>query len=291
MTEWTFPGTPRGVPLRVCEWGAPAPGRPPILVLHGFLEQGAAWDAVAGDLPGRVLAPDLRGHGLSGHVGAGGFYHFWDYVPDVLGLIDHLGGRVDLVGHSMGGTISVLAAGLRPDAVRRLVSVEGLGPPDGEGTDAERADRFVQAMQDPPRHPLLADLDDAARRLRRWNTALSDDTARRLAARITRPAAPDDAFDGEWTPGALLWTWDSLHRARAPYPFRASMFRSFLRELTMPVLHVLGAESWFRVPDLAEREAAVPDLRRVEIPGGGHLLHHDQPAALAAEIAAFLGAP
>lgn len=291
MREWDFPGTPRGVRLRVCDWGEPAPGRLPLLVLHGFLEQGAAWDAVAERLPGRVVAPDLRGHGLSGHVGAGGFYHFWDYVPDVLALIDRLGGRVDLLGHSMGGTISVLVAGLRPDEVRRLISVEGLGPPDAEGTDADRADRFADAILDPPRHPLMGSVQEAANRLRRWNEALTEADSLRLATRITRPARPDDPFEGDWEEGTVIWTWDALHRARAPYPFRASMFRAFLAHLPMPVLHVVGADSWFRVPDLAEREAAVPNLRRVEIEDAGHLLHHDQPAALAARIAAFLEEP
>src|SRR5690606_1046685 len=128
------------------------------------------------------------------HVGPGGFYHFWDYVPDVLKLIAHLGGRVDLIGHSMGGTIAVLVAGLRPQSVRRMVNVEGLGPPDGDGAELSRAERFAEAMDHPPRHFLLDSIEAAAGRLRRWTPSLSDGEATRLAARATRPATPDDAF-------------------------------------------------------------------------------------------------
>lgn len=281
MREFDLRPTPGGLRLRACTWGEPAEGRLPVLILHGFLEQGASWDLVAPHLPGQVVAPDMRGHGLSEHVGTGGFYHFWDYVPDVVGLIDHLGGRVDLVGHSMGGTISVLLAALRPGRVRRLVNVEGFGPPDATGQDAHRASRFLDAMLDPPGHAPIASVDEAADRMLRWNDALPRDFARRLAARVTRPRD-----DGE----GLTWTWDPLHRARAPYPFRAGMFRDFLARITCPVLYISGGRSRLKVPDQAEREASVADLRTVTIPEAGHMIHQGHPERLAELIASFFSA-
>ncbi len=288
MNEWTFHTGDRGLALTVCEWGRATPGGLPIVVLHGFLEQGAAWDGVARRLGGRVLAPDLRGHGRSDHVGAGGFYHFWDYVPDVLALIAHLGGRVDLVGHSMGGTIAMLVAGLRPSAVRRLVSVEGLGPPDGDGAEVDRADRFADAMAEPPRHAPLDSVQAAADRLRKWNRSLTEAEALRLAARTTRPAQPSDVPDEPLAPGAVVWTWDPLHRARAPFPFRDAAFRSFLRRIEAPVLYVAGEVSPYRLPAIEARAAEVRDLRTVVVPGAGHLIHHDAPDVLARHIAAHL---
>lgn len=247
------------------------------MVLHGFLEQGAAWSEVAPQLGGEVHAPDHRGHGRSEHVGRGGHYHFWDYVADVDALVAHLGGRVDLVGHSMGGTMSVLFAGTRPEAVRRLVLVEGLGPPDLEAKAVGLARQFLAAHRTPPRHPVMADVAEAAARMRRYNPRLTEATALRLAQRTTRPV-----------PGGLTWSWDARHRARNPVPFQGRLFERFLTAIEAPVLLVDGGDSPFAAATDPSRRAALPGARHTVIDGAGHLLHHDRPDALARVIRAFL---
>jgi pimeloyl-ACP methyl ester carboxylesterase len=278
MQEWDLAPAARGdVRLRVCEWdGEVSAASPPVVVLHGFLEQGLAWDAVARQLGRRVVAPDHRGHGRSDHVGGGGWYHFWDYVGDVDHLVDHLGGRVDLVGHSMGGTVAALFAGARPGAVRRLVLVDGLGPPDTTARAVERARGFLDHRRHPPEHGVIQDLDEATGRIRAYN-GVDEATARTLAARVTEPH-----LEG------LRWTWDALHRARMPTPFDAALFIRFLAEIRAPVLAVEGGRSPFVLPDWDARAAAVADLRREVIPDAGHLLHHEVPDRLAATIRAFL---
>jgi pimeloyl-ACP methyl ester carboxylesterase len=280
---------PRGLRLRTCAWG-PDEGRP-VLVLHGYLEQAAAWDDVGERLAARgrrVVAPDHRGHGLSEHVGRGGFYHFWDYVGDVDGLVRRLGGPVDLVGHSMGGTMATLFAATRPDLVRRLVLVEGLGPPDVAALALERARQFLDHVATPPRHGSFASVDEAADRLRRFNPSIRPEVARRLVARTTRPVRADDPHVAEPVEGRLTWTWDPLHRARSPVPFRADVHRAFLAAVACPVLLVDGGASPFRVDDHAARAAALRDARAVALAGAGHLVHHDAPDALADAIATFL---
>ena len=274
MREWTIGTGPRGLLLRICEW--PGDG-PPVVILHGFLEQGAAWDRVARRLGRRVVAPDHRGHGRSGHVGSGGFYHFWDYVGDVDALVEHLGAPVDLVGHSMGGTVAGLYAGTRPEAVRRLVLVEGLGPPDTTDTAVDRARQFLKARRQPPRHGALRDVADGVRRIRHYNPGIPEEVARDLVARTTRP-----------DPDGLQWTWDPLHRGRSPSPFQASLFSRFLSEITAPTLLVTGGRSWFRIEDVAERAACLADARQITIPEAGHLVHHDAPEALAQAIRGHL---
>jgi len=274
-----------GLPLCLCHWGpaldAARSERPPVLILHGFLEQGAAWHPVAERLAaaiGRpIVAPDHRGHGRSGHVGPAQHYHFWDYVGDVQAIVDHLGGRVDLVGHSMGGTMASLFAGSRPEAVRRLVLVEGLGPPDLEAVQLQLARQFLDSRRTLRPHPVMADVDEAAKRMQRFNRSLDDETARRLAGRLTKA-------QGE----GVTWGWDARHRARNPYPFQDRLFLGFLEAIEAPTLLVDGAESSYAKATPGPRIEAVRAVERRWIQGAGHLLHHDRPEALADVIGAFL---
>ncbi len=257
-----------------------------MVVLHGFLEQGYAWDAVARALPNRVVAPDHRGHGLSDHVGAGGFYHFWDYVADVDALVRDLGTPVDLVGHSMGGTIACLFAGTRPESVRRLVLVEGLGPPDMSRGVVDRARRFLDGMADPPRHRGLDGPSDGARRIRRPHPGIDQALALNLAERTTRPVVGEDPHVSG--PATHTWSWDPLHRARSPVPFQAEQFMEFLRRITAPTLCIDGATSSFRVDDEAERFQCLSSAGRAVVPGAGHMVHHDAPETLARLISEHL---
>jgi pimeloyl-ACP methyl ester carboxylesterase len=278
--------------LRMCAWDAPTSSLPPLLILHGFLEQGAAWHEVARRLGRPVYAPDHRGHGLSAHIEPGGCYHFWDYVADTDQLVDHLGGEVDLVGHSMGGTIASLLAACRPDKIRRLVLIEGLGPPDMRAVALPRATAFLDARNTPPRHPSFSSIEEAAGRMLRFNPQLPKATAHRLAARLMRPAAVDDPHvRPPVAAGAFTWTWDPLHRGRNPVPFNADLHLDYLRAIRAPTLLVDGSVSRFRLDptDHARRVAALADAHTEVIHGAGHLVHHDAPEALTIALRQHLG--
>lgn len=279
MRELSVPLGPGQLTLAVASW-QPSAGGTPLVVLHGFLEQGAAWAHVASRLDRPVYAPDQRGHGRSEHVGVGGFYHFWDYVSDLDLLLETLSPSepVDLLGHSMGGTVACLYAGTRPERIRRLVLAEGLGPPDTEDACVDRARQFLAHRRRPPSHgEPFAELADAARRMQKHNRKLADDEARRLAGRQLRQDA-----DG------LHWAWDPRHRSRSPTPFVERQFVRFLERITAPTLVVYGADSPF--PGI-ERASHLTDHRTERIAGAGHLLHHDQPAALATLIESHLREP
>ncbi len=282
MTTMTESFLDVGVPLCLCRWDAGTAGDgPPVLLLHGFLEQGAAWHEVAGRLAAAlrrpVVAPDHRGHGRSGHIGTGQHYHFWDYVGDVQGIVDHLGGQVDLVGHSMGGTMASLFAGARPEAVERLVLVEGLGPPDLEERALMLGQQFLDARRELAPHPVLRDAAEAARRMQRFNPRLSDGDALRLAERVVIPVE-----------GGVTWGWDVRHRARNPYPFQQRLFLRFLEAIRAPTLLVDGTDSSYARATPGARVDAVRAVGHHLLPGAGHLVHHDQPEALADVIRAFL---
>src|SRR3954452_2394446 len=131
----------QGLTIRYLEWGEPL-GRPLVLV-HGFLDQAHSWAPFVVSLHSKwreplwIVAPDCRGHGNSGWVGAGGYYHFPDYVFDLDCVIRDLAvSKVKLIGHSMGGSISFLYSGTFPNRVTKLVLIEGVGPPGLDFTDA-----------------------------------------------------------------------------------------------------------------------------------------------------------
>lgn len=270
----------RGLRLRLCEWGPDRADGPLALLLHGWLDQGAAWERVARPLAAagwHVVAPDHRGHGHSAWAPAGTSYHFTDYVVDIDHLLRTLGRPVDaLVGHSMGGTLASLVAGLRPDAARRVVLLEGLGPP---GRDASAAaDQLVthlDAQATPRTHRQMDDVASAAERLRRLNPGLGQDFALALATRTTTPHPA----------GGVQWTWDPMHRTRAAVAYDEARHRAILGRITAPVVLAHGTRSWYpEVPGLATRRSAIGSLRASVPLDAGHALHIDKPDAVAALV-------
>lgn len=277
-----------GLDYHLLAWDGPADadGADTTFVLvHGFSDLAAGWAPLAPLLAahGRVVAPDLRGHGDSARVGAGGYYHFFDYVADLDDVIRQAApGRIVLVGHSMGGGVCAYWAGARPERLAadggRLVLIEGLGPPDGFGGDGpSRTAHWIDAWRAAAeRGKPLASLDEAVRRLRRNDELLDEPTARALAEAGTR-ALPD---------GTLRWKLDPLHHTVGPYAYRLETARAHWARITCPVLAIDGARSRLNLAadERAARRAAFPDCRHVEIPDAGHAVQRHQPAALAAAI-------
>jgi pimeloyl-ACP methyl ester carboxylesterase len=118
------------------DWGRP--DVPATVVLHGFGHNGSHWDPVAAALADRrrVLVLDQRGHGRSEWTAQ---YSFALMRDDLAAFVDARGLRsVDLVGHSMGGTIAYLSAVAQPVALRRLVIVDTAPPDPGSWPYTER---------------------------------------------------------------------------------------------------------------------------------------------------------
>lgn len=263
-----------------------APSGLTILLVHGYMDAGATWDAVAAPLADaghEVFAPDLRGFGASDRVGAGGYYHFPDYAADLAALVDELAPRrLVLVGHSMGGTAACVFAGARPEALEKLVVVEGLGPPAMPPSLAlDRTRSWLRAFAADARvDKPLANLDDAVRRLAFNHPRVAKAQLRELAEKLTRQNER----------GELLWCYDPLHRTTSPTPFSAEAFCAFLREVSCPVLFVDGGTTGFHPPDEAERLACFADLRHETFPEAGHMVHWTAPGQLADAIQRFITA-
>jgi pimeloyl-ACP methyl ester carboxylesterase len=272
-----------GLDFHLLEWGDP--GAPIVVLVHGFLDLAWAWAPLAERLAGRyrVVAPDQRGHGDTQWAGAGGYYHFMDYVADLDDVIVQVApeAQVSVVGHSMGGTVSSYWAGVRPAKCRRLASLEGLGPPEMPGVLPTRTaawiDNWKRARSE--RAKVMPSVAAAAERMRKHDPLLDEASALALAEKGTRPVE-----------AGVTWKHDPLHLTQGPYPFRRDHAFEYWRAIACPVLYVEGGKSTFRLPtnEVEARLDVMKDARRVVIEGAGHAIARHQPAALAEVLAQFL---
>jgi len=274
-----------GLSYNVLEWDQdPADSEHTVVLIHGFLDNAHSWTATARALKDHfhVIAPDMRGHGDSDRVGAGGYYHFADYVADLDSLIAKLGrDRVSLVGHSMGGSICSYYAGSHPDGVHKLALLEGLGPPESANSAPEQIKIWVQSWRTATeREPTVyKSIEDAALRLRKRDALLDEALSLELARNGT-------VADG----GGRRFKHDPLHLSRGPSPYSAEQAAEFWRQITAPTLLVDGDQSVFRhaEDEMARRATHLPSPERATVANAGHMLHWHQPDALAAVLTAFL---
>ena len=272
-------GTARGE-LAALRGGTP--GGPRLLCLHGWLDNAASFLPLAPHLAGfDLVALDLPGHGASAHRAPGYDYAFVDWVHDALDAMDALGwDRADWLGHSMGGAIAASVAAAAPARVRRLALVEALGPVAAEAQGAGKRLRDAVAARraltgKPPR--LIPDLDTAV--------------AARLAASRMTPEAARLIVERNLRPIEGGYAWRSDPRLTLPSHLRLTeeTVQSLLRAIEAPVLVIAAdpAPPYFTPDVRAARLACLAD-GRVEVIPGGHHLHMEQPARVAAPLLDFL---
>ncbi len=272
--------------LHYVDWGNEQ--APPLLLVHGGRDHCRNWDWVAQALRAdyHIIAPDLRGHGDSQWM-IGGTYRMSDYVYDIAQLIHQTIDRpVNIVSHSLGGMISLRYAGLYPDRVRRVVAVEGLGPPPAwlaEHLAKPVAQRLVDWIDQvrglsgrlPRRYPTL---EDAFRRMHEENPHLSPQQARHLTVH-----GINQNEDGTYS-----WKFDNYVRLFAATGLAPEQLYDIWGNITCPVLLVRGTESWAGDPREDGRDAHFRNVRCLDIEGAGHWAHHDRLDQFVAEVRAFL---
>jgi pimeloyl-ACP methyl ester carboxylesterase len=279
----------RGLRHHLLHWGQDLPGQPLLVLLHGWMDVGASFQFVVDALAEerRIVALDWRGFGLSDTSGAD-CYWFPDYLGDLDALLDALspGAPVDLLGHSMGGNVAMSYAGVRPQRIRRLVNLEGFGMPDVAPSAApERLSRWLDELKSPPTLRPYATRAEVAERLMKNNPRLRADKAAWLAGHWARE-----------TEAGFVLNADPAHKLANPVLYRKAEVLACWQRITAPTLWVEGSEdqltrfwgSRFPREEFEARLAVVPELQRAVLQDAGHMLHHDQPEALAERLSAFL---
>jgi pimeloyl-ACP methyl ester carboxylesterase len=286
----------RGLSYHLSQWGQPQAGQPLLVLLHGFMDVGASFQFVvdalarAGDDRRCIVAPDWRGFGQTRTEAPVDAYWFADYLGDLDAIVDALSpaAPVDLLGHSMGGNVVMTYAGVRPQRVRRLINLEGFGLPDSPPEAAtQRLATWLDELKTPRQLQPYASLDAVAQRLHRNNPRLAPDKAQWLAGQWAAPGP-----DGRWQLQA-----DAAHKRINPVPYHASEAVATWSAISAPLLWVQGAQSrtdshWggrYSFAEFQARLAHVPSVQQLMLDDAGHMLHHDQPEALAAALLAFLG--
>lgn len=273
--EWRI----NGLKLAGLAWGQS--DKPPLLALHGWLDNAASYASLAPLLEQYyVVAVDLTGHGRSDCRSADASYNIWDDLPELVGILDELGWtRFRLMGHSRGAIISCLLASVVPERIERLVLLDGVLPEPVEG------DRFPAQMR--------TFLDQKQHWMRRQNR-IYPSVAAAVASRKTDSlpkAAVQALVERNLRPceGGYTWTTDLRLRGASAVKLSAGQMQAILGAISAPTLLLLAEEGLGKHRDVAGRAAECIRQLQVEHIAGGHHFHMEPGAAIVAQqISQFL---
>lgn len=275
----------RGLEYHIQEWGDPS--KPLIFLLHGWMDCGATFQFSAQHLENdyRLVAPDLRGFGNTEHANA---YWFPDYLADLDVLLDHYSPNspVNLAGHSMGGNISLLYAGVRPDRISKVLSLEGLGlrRTDSNETPEKYRSWMREALSGEPAkvYPNRTSLQYS---VHKGNPSLSPEMVEMLADIWGKPVGDE---------GAMMLKHDHAHRYTNPVRYNLDDTFACWKEVTARVGIVMADASTYyqRFAKEGRIDEAIQLLNVREqdnfiVEDSGHMLHIEQPEATAQCLRTF----
>lgn len=259
---------------------------PRVLALHGWLDNAASFVPLSAHLRGiDLVAIDQPGHGRSAHLPAGTDYSFVGAMNSVLDVADALGWeRFALLGHSMGAGIGSMLAAACPQRVERLVAIEALG------ALAEAPERTVARMREAvtahrgikdKRLRVFPDIDSAVRTRQHASrvpgSGLDEPSVRLLVERGLREVEGG-------------YTWSSDPRLTLPTMTRMTELQveDLVAGIECPVRAIFADPAQPYLPDdLRRRRVSLLPRGELVVIAGGHHLHMQQAADVAAAIGEF----
>jgi len=269
--------------IAVTRWG-PGTGAP-IVMLHGMLDCAASYQFVADCLPDDwdLAAIDWRGYGRSDD--RADFYWLPDNLADLEVVLDALAPHepARIIGHSFGGTVGSVYAGIRPERLAWLINIEGFGMAARPKTATPlRLGRWLDEVRRLAVPKTYSSLQALADRIARRHPRLPIQRAHYLAWAWAREVQ-----------GGYEIAADPKHRLVSPLRLQREELDECMAQIRCPMLLLLGAQSEFLQRDGGEAQLArwhtmIPQLQVASITGAGHMVPHEQPEALANEIMRFV---
>ena len=276
----------RGLKTHIQEWGEP--GQVKLFLLHGWMDCGASFKYMAEELAKHfhVIAPDLRGFGNTEHPQEG--YWFPDYFADLEVIISHYvpHGRINLAGHSMGGNIALMYAGINPERVSRVLSMDSLGLPKSESKDApDKYRRWMRETLSGEEPKVYPNREMLLRSIYKGNPTLSPEMIEDLADLWGKP-------HGEQ--GAWMLKHDHRHRYANPVRYNFDDVVEVWKEIQAKVGLMMASESMhFKHFDVEGRLAEAKSVLRIAddnyfvVQDSNHMMHLEKPEQTAKYLIQF----
>ena len=268
-----------GLQIAGLAWGDP--DNPPVLALHGWLDNAASFNELAPLLENyHVLALDLTGHGRSSHRSADASYQIWDDLPQILAVVDQMGWHsFALMGHSRGAIIASLFSCARPARVSHLVLLDGLVP---------------QALPEEAFASQLGQfLDERIEMLGRSNKlvkSIDQGVSMRLGKGLGRPGAEHIVPRGlKRVEGGYQWTNDARLQGASAVKLSSAQISAALQGIKAPVLLLLAEEGHGQYAQMAEKaEQEIANVLIASVKGRHHFHLEGDVLATASHIQEFL---
>ncbi len=265
----------RGLNTRITQWGDA--NKPMLVLLHGWMDCGGSFQFIAPQLAERfhVIAPDLRGFGDTDHAPG---YWFPDYIADLEALLNEVAPNrpIDLAGHSMGGNIALMYAGISPHRVKRVLSLEsaGLLPTQPQDTPDRYRRWMMEVLSEQPAR-LYPSREALLMSIHKANPQLEPAKIEILAELWSEPVGAD---------GGFRLKHDHAHRYTNPYRYNYDDILAIWSQIQAKVGLIMATHSpmFARISEndrLAEVRNAlrIADDHYYVIDGAGHMIHLEVP--------------